>query len=192
MNRDIVVGVTGASGAAYARRLIECLAGAGMHIHLVVSPHGRRLFADELDLAVTPEVLLPAGPAEAITTYSYTDIGARIASGSFRTAGMVVCPCSAHTLGAIAAGLGENLLHRAAQVTLKELRRLALVYREMPMSAVDLRNALALSQAGAVICPANPGFYMRPQSVGDLVDFVVGKILDLFDIDHSLQTRWEP
>jgi 4-hydroxy-3-polyprenylbenzoate decarboxylase len=104
---------------------------------------------------------------------------------------MVICPCSSNTLAAIAAGLGENLLNRAAAVTLKEGRRLIVVPREMPMSRIDLLNALRLSEAGAVICPASPGFYMLPQTLSDLVDFVVGKLLDLLHVAHELGTRWE-
>jgi flavin prenyltransferase len=188
--RQIVVGVSGASGAPYARRLLDCLAAADVDVHLVVSPKGRRLFADELGLRAfsVPDVL--GRPSERITLYPYHDIGARLASGSFRTEGMVVCPCSTHSLAAIAAGLGDNLLYRAAAVTLKEARRLVLVPREMPFTQIDLRNALRLSRAGAIICPAAPGFYMRPQTVADLVDFVVGKLLDLFDVPHTLNTRW--
>ncbi len=127
-----------------------------------------------------------------ITTHAHNDVGSIIASGSHHTAGMIICPCSASTLGAISSGLGENLLHRAAQVTLKEMRRLVLVYREMPMSQIDLSNALTLSRAGAVICPASPGFYMQPERIDDLVDFVVGKVLDLVGVEHRLNTRWNP
>ncbi len=192
MNPNVIVGVTGASGAGYARRLIEHLAAARMQVHLVMSPHGKRLFADELDIRpVTPQALVGAA-AEWVTSYAYNDVGAILASGSFRARGMVICPCSSSTLGAVAAGLGDNLLHRAAQVSLKEMRRLILVYREMPMSQIDLTHALTLSRAGAVICPANPGFYMMPQCVDDLVDFVVGKLLDLLEVDHTLNTRWNP
>jgi 4-hydroxy-3-polyprenylbenzoate decarboxylase len=122
--------------------------------------------------------------------YGYRDVGAVLASGSFLTDGMIICPCSSNTLGAVAAGLGDNLITRAAHVTLKEGRRLVLVPREMPVSAIDLRNMLRLSRAGAIICPASPGFYMNPQSIDDLVDFVAGRVLDLVNIPHNLQTRW--
>ena len=188
--KQIVVGITGASGARYAQRLVECLCGSGATVHLVVSPLGRRLLLDELNVAeVTSEALL-GRPSEKVVVYGYKDVGSVLASGSFRTDGMIICPCSSHTLGAIASGLGDNLLHRAAAVTLKEARRLIVVPREMPMSRIDLQNALRLSEAGAVICPASPGFYMLPDSIADLVDFVVGKLLDLMDLPHHLNTRW--
>jgi 4-hydroxy-3-polyprenylbenzoate decarboxylase len=187
----IVVGITGASGAAYARRLVECLCAGGAHVHLVVTPFGRRLLNDELGIRdVSPRSL--AGRDDApITVYAYQDVGANIASGSFRTDGMIVCPCSSNTLGAIAAGLGDNVLDRAAAVTLKEGRRLIIVPREAPVSPIDLRNYLRLSRAGAIICPAAPGFYMLPRTIDDLVDFVVGKLLDLVGVPHALNTRWE-
>jgi 4-hydroxy-3-polyprenylbenzoate decarboxylase len=188
--KQIVVGVTGASGAVYARRLLQCLCEGHAYVHVVISPHGRQLLKDELGI-VEPSVSALAGRDDAsMTIYPYRDVGARIASGSFHTDGMIVCPCSGNTLGAIAAGLGSNLLDRAAAVTLKEARRLILVPREMPMSQIELRNALRLSEAGAIICPASPGLYMRPRSIDDLVDFVVGKLLDLVDVPHSLNTRW--
>ena len=188
--RQIVVGVTGASGAAYARRLIQCLCAQGAHVHLVITPCGRRLLRDEMGMD-EPTAAWFAGRDDApITIYPYEDVGASIASGSFPTDGMIVCPCSGNTLGAIAAGLGDNLLRRAAAVTLKEGRRLILVPREMPVSQIDLRNALRLSEAGAIICPASPGFYMRPKTIDDLVDFVVGKLLDLLNVPHALNTRW--
>jgi len=187
----IVVGITGASGAAYARRLLGCLCDAGVDVHLVVSPHGKRLLHDELDLTrITVETLLGHG-SDRLTIHGYRDVGAIIASGSFRTDGMIICPCSSNTLGALASGLAGNLLTRAAAVTLKEARRLIVVPREMPLSPIDLRSALRLSEAGAVVCPASPGFYLRPRSVAELVDFVVGRLLDLVNVPHTLHTRWE-
>ena len=188
--KQIVVGITGASGARYAQRLVECLCEAGAIVHLVVSPYGRRLLLDELNVAEVSSEALLGGPSKQLLVYGYKDVGSVLASGSFRTDGMIICPCSSHTLGAIASGLGDNLLHRAAAVTLKEARRLIVVPREMPMSRIDLQNALRLSEAGAVICPASPGFYMLPDSIADLVDFVVGKLLDLMDLPHQLNTRW--
>jgi 4-hydroxy-3-polyprenylbenzoate decarboxylase len=189
-NKRIIVGVTGASGAAYSRRLIECLCAAGVETHLVVSPYGRRLLSDELGITEASAVALLGKPCDLLTLHPYRDVGSTLGSGSFRTDGMIVCPCSSSTLGAIAAGLGENLLHRAAAGTLKEMRRLVLVPREMPMSRIDLLNAVRLSECGAIICPASPGFYMLPQRVEDLVDFVVGKLLDLVNVPHTLDTRW--
>lgn len=188
--KNIIVGITGASGAAYARRLIDCLCEAGVSVHCVMTPNGRRLFVDELGEAeVTPRFFSTAFP-DRVTLHPYRDVGAPIGSGSFPTDGMIVCPCSTNTLGAIAAGIGDNLLNRAAAVTLKERRRLILVLREMPLSMIDLENSARIARAGGIICPASPGFYMMPQTIDDLVDFVVGKLLDLVEVPHSLNTRW--
>jgi len=191
--RHIVVAITGASGAVYARRLLEVMTAAEnppVQVHLIVSPLGRQLLAEELGIhRVSPASLVGAG-AERVTMYGYRDVGCVLASGSFLTEGMIVCPCSSNTLAAIAAGLGDNLITRAAQVTLKERRRLVLLHREMPLSAIDLRNMLRVCRAGGVVCPAAPGFYMMPRTIDDLVDFVVGKLLDLFGVPHALHTRW--
>jgi 4-hydroxy-3-polyprenylbenzoate decarboxylase len=190
--KQIILAITGASGAAYAQRLAQQLVAADVHLHLVISPHGRQLLYEELGLTSGDAASLLGRTAPNVTDYPWRDVGARLASGSFLTDGMIVCPCSTNTLGAIAGGLGDNLIHRAAAVTLKESRRLILVPREMPLSPVDLGNALRLSQAGAVICPACPGFYLRPTTVAELVDFVVGKLLDLLAVPHALHTRWQP
>jgi len=189
--KRLVVGVTGASGAAYARRLLECLCGAGVDVHLVVTPLGRRLLADELGIRQVSAVALLGHLDARLTVHGYRDVGSVLGSGSFSTDGMIVCPCSSNSLAAMAMGLADNLLDRAAAVTLKEMRRLVVVPREMPMSRIDLLNALRLSEAGAIICPASPGFYMQPKGVEDLVDFVVGKILDLVEVAHGLDTRWQ-
>ncbi len=186
----LVLGISGASGAPYARRLAQCLVRADLHLHLVVSPPARRVMAHELDLHEFSVAGLVGVAAENVTLHAFRDVGAPIASGSFPTAGMVICPCSAHSLGAIAAGLGDNLLTRAAMVTLKEGRRLVLVPREMPLGAIELENMLRLSRAGAVICPACPGFYHRPATAAELVDFVVARVLDLLGLPHDLDTRW--
>ena len=188
--RRIIVGITGASGAEYARRLVECLCQAEHETHVIASPNGRRLFQEELGLSTVSADSLLGSDSDRVVVHNYRDVGAKIASGSFRTAGMIVCPCSTNTLGAIAAGLGDNLINRAAAVTLKEGRRLILVPREMPLSRIDLLNALRLQEAGAIICPASPGFYMEPKTIGDLIDFVVGKLLDLLNVPHELNTRW--
>ncbi|RMF75267.1 MAG: UbiX family flavin prenyltransferase [Planctomycetota bacterium] len=191
--RQIVLGVTGASGMPYARRLAQVLAASeAVHVHICVTNPGREVLADELGLQQLSIEAFLGQAADNATLYGPREIGARIASGSFRTHGMVICPCSAHTLGAVAGGVGANLVTRAAMVTLKERRRLVLVTREMPLSAIELENMLRLSRAGAVICPACPGFYMRPQRVEDLVDFVVGRVLDLLGVPHDLNTRWDP
>lgn len=193
MNKRIIVAVTGASGAVYARRLLQVLAAGGAEIHWVITPHGRQLFADELGIDnPTPERLVGMDAARSITVHAYRDVGAPLASGSFLTDGMIICPCSSNTLGDIASGTGANLVSRAAAVHLKEARRLIVVPREMPVSQIEIGNMLRISQAGGIICPASPGFYMLPKSVDDLVDFVVGKLCDLVGVRHALNTRWSP
>jgi 4-hydroxy-3-polyprenylbenzoate decarboxylase len=191
MTSRIVIGITGASGATYARRVMELLAEAGVEMHLAVSGPGRRLLFEELDMKRVDPDALTGGHGELVTLYNDNDVGAAIASGSFVHHGMVIVPCSANTLGAIAAGLGDNLVKRAAAVALKERRRLILGYREMPASHIDVCNMKRLSEAGAIIAPLSPGFYLRPKSIDDLVDFVAGRILDLLGVEHALDTRWE-
>lgn len=192
MSQRIVVAVTGASGAVYARRLLECLARGGCEVHLIISPLGRRLFAEELGIGEpTAARLVGEALAPSITAHAYHDVGAKLASGSFLTDGMLICPCSSHTLGAVASGLGDNLITRAAAVHLKEGRRLIVVPREMPVSPIELENMLRISRAGGLICPASPGYYMMPKRIEDLVDFVVGKLCDLLGAPHELNTRWK-
>ena len=186
----IVVGVTGASGATYARRTMQLLAEAGVEIHLAVSAAGRRLLFEELGLKTIDADALTGGRGDMVTVYNDGDVGASIASGSFLHGGMLIVPCSANTLGAVAAGLADNLLKRAATVTLKERRKLVLAYRETPASHIDLGNMLRLSEAGAIIAPLSPGFYLGPKSIDDLVDFMAGRLLDLFEVPHDLDTRW--
>ena len=187
----IIIGITGASGAAYARRVMQLLAEADVQIHLTVSTYGKRLLFDELGLKRLDPDALTSGRGELVTVYNDNDVGAAIASGSFLHDGMIVVPCSSNTLGAIAAGIGDNLLKRAAAVTLKERRRLVLAVRESPASHIDICNMKRLSEAGAIIAPLSPGFYLRPQTVDDLVDFMAGKLLDLVNVPHDLDTRWE-
>jgi 4-hydroxy-3-polyprenylbenzoate decarboxylase len=127
-----------------------------------------------------------------ITLYNYNDVGAKLASGSFLHDGMVIVPCSSNTLGAIAHGIGDNLINRAAAVALKERRRLVLCHREMPLSPIDVTNYDILTRAGAIVAPANPGFYLNPTTVGEIVDFVAGKLLDLIGVPHAFDTRWDP
>lgn len=189
-SRKIVVGVTGASGAVYARRLIDCLCAANVEVHLVVSPHGRQLLREELGIEGDDVRALVGSDCDTLVRHSYRDVGSPLASGSFPTDGMIICPCSGNSLAAIANGIADNLLYRAAAVTLKERRRLVLVPREMPWGRIELLNALRLTESGAVVCPASPGFYMRPTVIEDLVDFVVGKLLDLVEVPHKLNTRW--
>ena len=189
----IIVAITGASGALYAKRLIEMLVAADVEILLIVSTIGRRLLHDELGMESGGPLDLDALAGTSnhhITLLPYKDVGACIASGSFKTDAMVVIPCSNNKLAEFGHGLGDNLISRAAQVVLKERRRLIIVHREMPLGLIELRNMVALAEAGAIICPANPGFYHLPQTVDDLVNMVVARILDLLDIPHRLSTRW--
>lgn len=186
--RHIVFGVTGASGGPYARRLLQGLVAAGVQVHWMVSRHGRSLLQSECGAADAPALLGADSPL--IHAYAVEDMHAPPASGSFLHDGMVICPCSSNTLGAVASGLADNLLRRAAMVCLKEGRPLVLVHREMPLSAIDLENLLKLRRAGATICPASPGFYHQPAGVADLVDFVVARVLDQLGVEHDISRRW--
>lgn len=189
---DIVTAITGASGALYAQRFIQGLVAAGVNVHLVVSPLGRRLLHDELGMETLDVAALAGAENHCVTVYSYNDVGCKLASGSFLHDGMVIVPCSSNTLAEVACGLGGNLISRAAAVTLKERRRLVLCHREMPLSPMDVNNYKALTDAGAIVCPANPGFYLNPTTVGEVVDFVAGKLLDLIGVRHGFDTRWDP
>src|SRR5688572_15547843 len=189
---DIVTAITGASGALYAQRFIQGLVAAGVNVHLVVSPLGRRLLHDELGMETIDLPALAGGDHHTVTLYNYNDVGAKLASGSFLHDGMVIVPCSSNTLAKVAHGLGGDLISRAAAVTLKERRKLLICHREMPLSPIDLNNYKLLSEAGAILAPANPGFYLNPATIADLVDFVAGKLLDLLGVPHAFETRWEP
>jgi 4-hydroxy-3-polyprenylbenzoate decarboxylase len=189
---NIVTAITGASGALYAQRFIQGLVAAGVSTHLVISPLGRRLLYDELGMEQVDLAALAGTAEHGITLYNYNDVGSKLASGSFLHDGMVIVPCSSNTLAEVAHGMGGNLISRAAAVTLKERRRLIIVHREMPLSPMDVNNYKALSDAGVVLCPANPGFYLNPTTIGEVVDFVAGKLLDLVGVKHSFDTRWDP
>lgn len=198
--RRFVVGISGASGAWYSQRLLEVLLASGHEVHLVVSEYGRRLLYDESRVRnLTLEELVPSLAARSdaseimgrLIVHPNKDVGAVIASGSFLHDGMAVLPCSSASLGAIATGSGSNLLTRAAMVTLKERRPLIVCHREMPLNLIDIRNMETLALAGATICSPNPGFYLHPKGICDIVDFVVGKVLDLLKVAHALKTRWE-
>jgi 4-hydroxy-3-polyprenylbenzoate decarboxylase len=189
---DIVTAITGASGAAYAQRFIQGLVAAGVNVHLVVSPFGRRLLRDELGMEIVDLESLAGTKDHTIRLYNYNDVGAKLASGSFLHDGMVIVPCSSNTLAEVAHGLCGNLIARAAAVTLKERRKLILAHREMPLSPIDINNYKILSDAGVVLAGANPGFYLNPTSVGEIVDFVAGKLLDLVGVRHTFDTRWNP
>ena len=190
--RRFIVGITGASGAAYAQRIVQQLLSADCEVHLVVTALGQRLLHDELGMeGIDLEALAGSSAAAGrLVPHNVRDVGASIASGSFKCAGMVVVPCSSNTLAAVAQGLQQNLVLRAAAVTLKERRRLILVHREAPLALTDIRNMEQVTTAGAVVCPASPGFYLLPRTIDDLVDFVVARVLDLLDVDHELLPRW--
>ncbi|HZL36293.1 MAG TPA: UbiX family flavin prenyltransferase [Tepidisphaeraceae bacterium] len=189
---EIVTAITGASGALYAQRFLHGLVSAGVGVHLIVSPLGRRLLHDELGMETVDIAALAGSANHTITAYNYNDVGCKLASGSFLHDGMVIVPCSSNTLAEVAHGLGDNLISRSAAVTLKERRRLVLAHREMPLSPMDVNNYKTLTDAGAIVAPCNPGFYLNPATVGDVVDFVAGKLLDLIGVPHALETRWDP
>jgi 4-hydroxy-3-polyprenylbenzoate decarboxylase len=188
----IVLAITGASGAAYAVRLLEVLAHYHVPTWLLVSAHGWRLLEAECGIEGEPALRkATGGDWGSITAFDDKDRGARPASGSARTAGMVICPCSMGTVAAIAHGTSRSLIERAADVTLKERRPLILVPRETPLSLVHLRNLTGATEAGALVLPAAPGFYHRPTKVQELVDFVVQRVLDHLGVEIQLVRRWE-
>ncbi len=185
--------VTGASGAPYAVKLLEQLVRAKQPVQLIVSAHGWRLLDTETGIKDIAALKSKSG-AQAwkgiVTVFDDGDRGAAPASGSARNAGMVICPCSMGTLAAVAAGTSRSLVERAADVALKERRKLVLVTRETPLSAIHLENMLRVTNAGAVVMPAAPGFYHRPAAVSDLVDFIVARVLDQLGVEHTLGRRW--
>ena len=191
--RPVVMAVTGASGAPYAVRLLETLVAREQRVSLIVSDHGLRLLDTELGIASVAQLRDRVG-VEAwdatVRVYDDRDRGAAPASGSALTAGMVICPCSMGTLSAIAVGASRSLVERAADVALKERRGLIVVPRETPYSAIHLDNMLTLTRAGAVVLPASPGFYHQPRTIDDLVNFVVGRVLDHLGVEHTLVPRW--
>lgn len=189
----IVVAITGASGAPYAVRLLESLVAAERAVWLVISSHGYRLLQTEMEipnLAALRAHVGEAGFARYVTVFDDQDRGASPASGSTRMQGMVICPCSMGTIASISQGTSRSLVERAADVMLKERRQLIVVPRETPYSQIHLENMLRLTQAGAIVMPASPGFYHRPASIDDLVNFVVARILDRLDVEHTLVRRW--
>jgi flavin prenyltransferase len=191
---DIVVAITGASGAPYAVELLRTLNRAGRVVHLSISPSGAQVLREEIGLAVSLErfdaaVFGGLDPSR-VVYHHHQDVSAGIASGSFLTAGMVVAPCSMSTLGSIAHGVSGNLITRAADVHLKERRKLILVPRETPLSLIHLENMAAVTRAGAVVLPAMPGWYHRPQGLDDLVRFVVARICDQLGVANDLIGRW--
>jgi 4-hydroxy-3-polyprenylbenzoate decarboxylase len=220
--KNVVLAMTGASGAIYGVRLLEVLLAAGCDVHVALSGACQRVFEEELGLSPDPKSpkleqllpssgdaarrlnalrpvdrtgalgrpLVPGGERGQAVFHSLSDYSAGIASGSFRTAGMVICPCSMGTLAAVAHGMSQNLIHRAADVHLKERRKLILVPRETPLSLIALENMKRITEAGGVILPAMPGFYHGAQKIIDLVDFVVTRICDQLGVKVSLMRRW--
>ena len=196
----IVMAITGASGAPYAIRLLETLLADGREVELVVSPAGVAVIRQETGIALDPDAIRPetllagarveARALERLRVWHHRDLMAPIASGSHRTAAMVICPCSGGTLAAVAHSLGTNLVHRAAEVHLKERRKLVVVPRETPLSLPQLENMAAIHRAGAVVLPAAPGFYAGATTLADLVDFVVARICDQLGVAHDLVRRW--
>lgn len=191
MTAPWTVAITGASGAPYAVRLLGVLAHARVPVHLIVSGHGWRLLTTEAGIASESALRSATGGEwSSISVFDDKDRGAVPASGSAKSAGMVVCPCSMGTVAAIAHGTSRSLVERAADVTLKERRPLILVPRETPFSLVHLRNLTAVTEAGATVIPAAPGFYHRPKTLEDIVDFIVQRILDHMKVDVDLVPRW--
>ena len=196
-HHPIVLGVTGASGAIYSRRLLHVLLDSNCDVHLSVSPSGKAVFEQELNVPLdlddfsAEQFLGTATPLPGRLTYHhYKNLMAPIASGSFLTSAMVICPCSGSTLSAVAHAMGDNLIHRAAEVHLKERRKLVVVPRESPLSLPQLKNMQAIHEAGAVVLPASPGFYHNAETIDDLVNFVVARICDQLNITNELVCRW--
>ena len=184
--RRIVVAISGASGAVYGARLLQVLQGTpGIESHLVVTDAGWRNIERELDM----DCRYVEDMADHV--HDIDNLNAAIASGSFACSGMVIAPCSMHTLASVAHGLSDNLLTRAADVMLKERRRLVLMVRESPLHAMHLRNMLTVTEMGGIICPPVPAFYLHPQSIGDIVNHSVARALDLLDVPHNLAKRWQ-
>jgi flavin prenyltransferase len=187
----VTFALTGASGAPYAVRLLELLNQQRVPVQLVVSETGWRLLQEELDIASEEQLRARTGDWSNVTLYSDRDRGATPASGSAPSRGMVICPCSMGTLASIAQGTTRSLIERAADVVLKERRKLILVPRETPYSLIHLQNMTRLTRAGAIILPASPGFYHRPASIAELIDFVVGRILAHLDLETAVGPRWQ-
>ena len=182
--RRLIIAITGASGAVYGVRLLEVLRNAAVETHLLVSEAGVLNLYQELDLDRKAVGLL------ADVVHNVRDVGASIASGSFGSDGMIIAPCSMKTLAAVAHGMSDNLISRAADVVLKERRRLLLMVRETPLNLAHLRNMTAVTEMGGIVFPPVPGFYHRPQTIADMVNHTVGRVLDLFDVPHILTPRW--
>ncbi len=191
-NKTIVLGFSGASGAIYGRRLLDILSTLGCDVHVIATDMAKQVFEDELGVKEFSEMGLLGRPCDNISFHENDSLLSQLASGSFQADAMVICPCSSHSIASIASGLADTLLLRSAYVTLKQRRKLILVHREVPLTAIDLANMLTITNAGGIICPASPGFYTNPEDISDLVDSIVGRILDLLDVHHNLPIRWIP
>ncbi|MFN8655303.1 MAG: flavin prenyltransferase UbiX [Candidatus Obscuribacterales bacterium] len=192
-----VLAITGASGSVYGLRLLQYLLEIEQPVELLISRGAQQVMKEEMDLSFGEDLekgllsYLSLPTSSPLTLHRLDNYGASVASGSYKTLGMAIVPCSLGTLGSVASGLTESLIHRAAAVSLKERRTLLLLVREMPFGQIQLRHMLTLSEAGAVVACASPGFYHKPESISDMVDFVVGRVLDQFNFDHSLFKRWK-
>jgi flavin prenyltransferase len=196
MKLPVIISMTGASGQIYAIRLVHVLAELQQPMHLVMSDASRLVIREEMKLDIPMqgdpvEFLWGKSMVSKVQYHESSELGANIASGSYRTSGMVICPCSTGTLGSVANGISRNLIERAAEVVLKERRKLIMVVRETPFSTIQLHNMHQLSQAGAVILPASPGFYHQPSTVDEMVDFVVARIIDQLGLEHFISKRWK-
>jgi 4-hydroxy-3-polyprenylbenzoate decarboxylase len=190
--QPVIVAVTGASGAPYAVRLVEVLARNKVPVWLIVTSHGWRLLAEETGISDEAGLrTATGGDWSTITRFADDDRGARPASGSARTSGMVICPCSMGTVAALAGGTSRSLVERAGDVTLKERRKLILVPRETPLSLIHLRNLVSVTEAGAIVLPAAPGFYHKPERIAQLVDFIVQRVLDHLELGLEIAPRWQ-
>ena len=198
--KPIIVAISGASGTIYGLRLLEFLLQNNYRVELIVSESAIKVAKNEvsLSLSVEPEILkeqvlsyLSLNKSENLNVWAFDDIASSIASGSYKTLGMIIIPASMGTVASISSGLSTNLITRAADVCLKERRKIVIVPREMPFSSIHLENLLKLSKAGAVIAPGCPGFYHHPKELNDAIDFVVGKVLDIFEVEHNLFKRWK-
>lgn len=193
----VVVGITGASGIVYSVRLVQALLESGRDVHLIISEAARLVIKEELNISLKSFVrseslqeVFGVSQSARLTAFSPKDFTAPVASGSYPVAGMIIVPCSMGTLGAIASGLSQNLIHRAADCVIKEGRRLVLVPRETPLSAIHLENMLKLARLGVRMVPAMPAFYSGASTVSEMVDFLIGKVLDQLEIPHALYPRW--
>ena len=205
LNLPIIIAISGASGTIYGLRTLQFLLENNYKVELIISESAAKVALDEVNLylSIDPEILKEqvlsylesknkkGDFGKLLKVWAFNDVAASISSGSYQTSGMIIIPCSMGTIASIASGISNNLITRAADVTLKERRRLVVTPREMPLSIIHLENMLALSKSGVIIAPASPAFYHMPKELPDMIDFVVGKVLDVFGIEHSLFKRWK-